>query len=268
MNETHVGPWSCFQDSFHPRFTSLEVHASGWREEEVLNRCARRSIDRTKHRAVAPAEVYEFPSPSNAGSVGDFTWSVWWKPPSCWRDEYAVHSAPADVSLVTDTHALVFVAAQKTIYSNAAALYPELVASPAPVGIFERPTIAAHRKLFPLLGVFFPPAEWHVEQYDAVRSEGSNSVVQLHAKRRAGVYLNRSEDPAGYWLGVDEYECLFDKSCSMMLQVTAIDGGRPIAKVKVDEMKIDQPLPTAVFSYMPESGTGLVEVVWSNSHQV
>lgn len=260
MNDNHVGPWSCFQDSFHPRFTSLEVHASGWRDEEALNRCARRSIDRTKHSAVSAVEVYEFPSPSNPGSVSDFTWSVWWKPPSCWRDEYAAQSAPADVALVTDTHSLIFVAAQKTIYSNAAACYPELVASPAPIGICELPTIAIRRKLFPLLGMSFPPTEWHVEQSNAIRSDGSNSALQLHAKRRAGVYLNRFDDPAGYWLGVDEYECLFDKSCSMMLQVTAIDRGRPIAKVQVDEMKIDQPLPAAVFSYRPESGTGLVEV--------
>jgi hypothetical protein len=70
------------------------------------------------------------------------------------------------------------------------------------------------------------------------------------------------EEPSGNWRYADEYECLVDATLQILLRLTGIADGAPVADVAADEVRVDAPLPADVFCFVPPTGTLVVHVPW------
>ncbi len=246
---------SLIHDRGDPSFRSVVVSAFGWRDDEALLQCATNELDRTRRELFAPKGP-ALRATEESSSISRFTWKVWWEPPHCWRDEFATSGSPPDVALVTERNSMLFVAAQNTLYSNEPIDARHAVSWEAPlVGIVELPTIAARRRLFPLFGSAFRADEWTFSPSSTVIRNGSTTLRSFRALRRPDFAPEAPVEPSGYWVGVNEYECVFDQKSDIMHRLTAIATGREIATIEIAELAVDRSLPPDVFVFegVPET---------------
>ncbi len=262
MSESDGESRSIFEGTVASPFRSLVVRASGWQDDLALLRCIRRAKAHTGREV--NFSQYGNPRESAASrSLSRFAWNVWWEPPCRWRDEYALEGAVPNVALVTEAHAAIFDAFRQTLYSNGPVPQrSSFVVEEPPIGIFELPTIDRRRKLMPLFGTEFPRSEWSVTPLRAI-DQGGRQLQTMDAIRRAHAESEASDSHAGYWPGINQYECVLDESLGIMRRVTAVDEGHAIASIELIEISVDIPLPAGVFDLEPAPGSRYVKIVWS-----
>jgi hypothetical protein len=190
------------------------------------------------------------------------TWHMWWRPPSLWRDDLTWPNGATTVSIVQPDVAQAYVSLQRTLYTSA----PASIAGAHGVTSFadgmQLPTVAGRLAEFPLVRPPLPASEW------ALTTLGHEVYIGRQARRTRAV--RRSEtgrsnagNDSGYWLGVDEYECLVDVTIGITLRFTGLIDGAPAAILAADEVHVDTSLPSDVFAFAPPAGTRIVHVTRS-----
>ncbi|MFL5548918.1 MAG: hypothetical protein ACJ77Q_00320, partial [Gemmatimonadaceae bacterium] len=66
---------------------------------------------------------------------------------------------------------------------------------------------------------------------------------------------------SGYWPGVKEYEYVIDDALQIVLSVTGLENGSPVATISAETVHVDTPIAGDTFSFIPPNGTRVSHIV-------
>lgn len=184
-------------------------------------------------------------------------WHVWWELPAHWRDDHTSTYLGNVVSIVRPGVALQYISQMQTLYTterlDASDKRPR---DPAPMwtGITLDDRLEEARIIRPRL----PDSDWNFETIDQESYLG-RSARRVRATRRPGSPTHGFR-VSGFWMGVDEYECVIDDQLQILLSVIAIVDGAPAATISVEHVSVDQPIPASTFDFSPPAGTRIAQV--------
>ncbi len=217
-------------------------------------------------RAMWPSDWYRGPDSIRTGPPAagvatwlDHKWNVWWAGPAFWRDEIVWPNGETIVRIVRPDAAMFYHTSNGTLYtSEPVGTYDDWELA-TPDDDMSLPTLDRQLLQFPLIRPRLPPSEW---QIDPVGTEMYLQRVaqRVRATRRAG--STRTGDPrlSGFWMGVDDYECVIDQELEIVLSVTGTVEGAPVGMISVKRMSVDMPIAASTFDFYPPWGARVVHV--------
>jgi hypothetical protein len=239
------------------RFRTIELRATVSNDGFALARASARAADALGRE---PGSIRSYSVGATGPGREQFVWRVWWAPPSSWRDEITWRDDLTDVALVRDDVSLIYVAGQRTMYTNEVPQGSEAwqLGHPPP-GIVELPTVENRLAVFPLFRPPLPESEW---LFETSREETylGRRLRRVRAVRRPNAHQSRALHGLGYWLGINEYECLVDDELRMLMSFRGIADGRDAAVIVVDAVSTNASLPKNIFSFEPPPGSRIVRV--------
>lgn len=238
---------------------TLVVRASASYDSAALVRAGARAA---AARGGGSSATRTYSTLGEGSSENRCSWRIWWERPSRWRDEFASLGGQADVSVVTERGSLVYLPGQQLMYTNMPASGDAhgVISARPPVGIVGLPSVESRVREFPLLAPALPDSEWSFNTLPYEDFSAGHLVRRVRAIRHSPAFVESDSRPSGYWLGVDEYECLVDDGRHMLLRITGIVEGEPVASVWLDDVIVNEPIPEEVFSFIPPLGTQIMHV--------
>jgi hypothetical protein len=192
---------------------------------------------------------------------GQYFWRVWWTPPDRYRDELSRPGFPTDIAIVRERVRMIYLAGERTLYTNQPVPNDRpWEIGPAPIGIFELPTLDNRFELFPLIHPPLPETAWQFETLSTEEKYDGRVTRRVRVTRRASSLASVERPHPGYMPLVDEYECIVDDEHGLILRFSAISDGVPIAIVAADDVLVDRPLPPDIFDFIPPPGSRLIHV--------
>jgi hypothetical protein len=82
-----------------------------------------------------------------------------------------------------------------------------------------------------------------------------------HRVRAAHRASSVASPTSGYWPGVGEYEYVIDDALQIVLSVTGLEGGVPIATISAETVNVDTPISSDTFTFAPPSGTRISHIL-------
>ena len=237
----------------HDSIRTLMVRGSGSCDNVALARTFARGASA---RAAFPNATRTYSTSTDESRDSRSSWSVWWEKPEHWRDEFAPLGGQATVAVVTERGSLVYLPWQQSMYTSmpvSGDWRGEIVRPPA--GIRECPSVESRLREFPLLAPALPDSEWTFTTIVHEQLVLGRVARRVRATRRSSTPVERESRPSGYWLGVDEYECLVDDGLQLLLRMTGIDKGEPVASLWLDDVVVNEAIPADVFLFAPPPGT-------------
>jgi len=240
------------------RFQSLELAATVSYDPAALGRALSRAGASNDKAARGTIRLYGETGSGSGDAWVRYRWRVWWAPPTLWRDELTWSNGESTVIIVRNEVAVAYVSMQRTLYTS------EPIAATAqdrvlPPDGMKLPTIAERVSEFPLTRPL-PKSEWEVTTL-AQEWHMGRVTRRLRARRRAAAPPAADPQQSGYWPGVDEYECVVDDALQVLLSVTGLDDGVPVATISADDVRIDTPISPETFTFAPPRGTLISHVV-------
>jgi hypothetical protein len=187
-----------------------------------------------------------------------YKWHVWWDLPAHWRDDHASTYLGNVVSIVRPDVALQYISQMQTLYTterlDASDRRPRVS---APKGRAV-PTLDDRLEEVRIIRPRLPDSDWNIETIDHEPYLG-RSARRVRATRRPGSPTHGFR-VSGFWMGVDEYECVIDDQLQILLSVIAIVDGAPAATISVEHVIVDEPIPASTFDFFPPAGTRIGQV--------
>lgn len=187
-----------------------------------------------------------------------YKWHVWWELPTHWRDDHTSTYLGNVVSIVRPDMALQYISQTQTLNTterlDASDRRPR-VSAPKGTGI---PTVDDRLEEVRIIRPRLPDSDWNIETIDQEPYLG-RSARRVRATRRAGSPTHCFR-VSGFWMGVDEYECVIDDQLQILLSVTAMVDGAAAATISVEHVSVDQPIPASTFDFSPPAGTRIAQV--------
>jgi len=241
------------------RFSSLELAATAFYDAAALARAMSRTTATGKEAGPGAVRLYGPAGDASGDAWVRYKWRVWWAPPAPWRDDLTWPNGQTTVIIVRTDAALAYVSMQRTLYTSErlAAAARERVLPPDGM---QLPTVADRLAEFPLMGPRLPASEWQLATLGETEHIG-RVARRVRATRRAGAVPAEELARSGYWPGIDEYECLVDDGLQILLRLTGMVDGVPVATVSADDVRVDAPLPVDTFAFAPPAGTRIAHVV-------
>ena len=242
-------------------FRTLELAASVSNAAAAL---ASLSVRAAVARGAAPESIRQYAMGCAGGASNGwerYAWRVWWEPPSRWRGDLTWPGGQTDVSVVRDDAALVYLPMQRTLYTSEPVVRDSRweVIRP-PTGIVELPTVTNRHEVFPLIRPSLPASEWVFATLAEEEIYNGRVTRRVRATRRIDTAPTEDKRASGYWRGVDEYECLVDDALQILVHLTGIADGVPVAIISADDVRVDAPFPADIFAFVPPPGTRIAHV--------
>lgn len=246
-------------------FRTLELHATVTYDDTALGRLMTRTATAVRASYGARSvQAYTYGERSPAGKWARHVWRVRWEPPARWRAEITGPGGLTELIVIRDGVAMVYLPWRQTLFTSEPperySQYQRQGISPSSPGSLDLPDIAGAHRLLPLLRSPFAESEWDFETVENELAYQGHNARRVRARRRAGVRPADDRRDSGYWLGVDEYECVVDDRLQIILRLSALDGGKAVGIVSADELRVDAPLPPDAFEFVPPSGTWVVPI--------
>lgn len=197
------------------------------------------------------AKTLELQSGSSINNILRFSWRVRWAPPRNWREDIRFSAEHADVVLVREDLAAVFVAGQRILYTNRPDEFSSWPRGSAESGrYFTLPTIAARMQEVPLLFPPFPTEDWSFTEVSP--QPGSYEQTRtIRISRRSGLKQDVHDRRSGYWLGVQEYEVAVDVRSGIILRFIGIVSNVVVGKLEVTELSLNTDRDDTSFEFRP-----------------
>ncbi len=181
-------------------------------------------------------------------------WRVWWRRPSCWRDDLVAPDGGTVVSIACGETALSYVSRLSTVYMGG---QPSRASRGS---IFRRnrkmdfpaPTVADRLAHVPPLLPWFGQDGWEITEMGECTLAGRDGV------RLRAIRLDPAA-PEGFWEYVDHYEVVVDQERGVVLRCAALVGGEEAGTFSIQFMRFHEPIPDQVFAFEPPEGTRIVE---------
>jgi hypothetical protein len=185
-------------------------------------------------------------------------WHVWWELPMRWRDDHTSIFSGSVVTIVQPDVAMQYASQTQTLYTterlSGSDSRPRVT---APKGTCI-PSLDHRIEGVRVIRPGLPDSDW---QFDTLGLEPylGRSARRVRATRRPGSPTHGFR-VSGFWMGVDEYECVIDDQLQILLSVTAIVDGAAAATISVEHVSVDQPIPASTFDFSPPAGTRIAQV--------
>ena len=209
----------------------------------------RRAVGSHSARILAPSRPTDAPPSVDWDRT---TWRVQWASTS-WREEIVYSNGQRVTIIVTPTLAMTYVSMERALYTSES--------SPAAARgerqtITRHPTIADRLAEFPLTGFRLPSVGWDLTTVGEEMRE-THRTRRMRAARRAGA---AHAEEASHWRWLDAFEYLVDEELGVLLELTGIDGERPVTRIAADDWRVDAPVPPDAFAFSPPDGTRIIHV--------
>ena len=244
--------------SFEQRFRSLELTVTTSLDTAAIGRALTRAAMSHPDWGTDAIKLMHIEVPGVDAWLS-YKWHVWWTLPAHWRDDLTWANGETAVAIVRPDGAMAYVSMQRTLYTSerldAADKRPRV--SP-PKGMHLH-TLDERLLEFPLMRPRLPASDWQLASVGQELYLG-RVARRVRATRRANSV--RSEDPrlSGFWMGVDDYECIVDDELQILLSVTGFVDSVPVATISVEQVSVDAPLPASTFDFSPPVGTRIAHV--------
>lgn len=254
----------------HKRFRTLQMTASLSVDTAAMSRIRDREAEAGNAeggrlvRLVGPAKG------RGARGSGDGwhrqVWRIQWMPPTLWREEATSPGGQIVVIVVRPDVSQSYISMHRTLYTSepapprgrlaelAGRLFDRAPNGAWPPDVARLATIDERLATFPLINPQFPASEWELTSLGE-ESHLGRTVRRVRATRRRGSAAVRKSERSGHWSSLNEYEYLVDDALEILLRLTGLEGGKPVAIVSADEVLVDAPLPADAFSFTPPAGT-------------
>jgi hypothetical protein len=237
-------------------FSTLSMHCHVEYDPALLGRAFQRAKPEMAGLVASGAMAAIVPEgvAAAAGASQRFRhdWLIWWRKPSCWRDDIVWENGGRMISIVCGTLSASYVSALRTLYTNQRPTrqWPRLRSLIQPRIRYELPTLENRMELVPLVARSFLAGNWEL------------SVVgkQVYVGREAVRLLAARTDGSGpgLWDGVDEYEVLVDVRHGALLRVAGIVDGEEAGSFAAGAVRFDHGIPDDVFTFAPPPRTKVV----------
>jgi hypothetical protein len=244
--------------SFEQRFRSLELAVTTSLDTAAIGRALTRAAMSHPDWGTDAIKLMHIGVPGVDAWLS-YKWHVWWTLPAHWRDDLTLVDGETAVTIFRPDVAMTYASMQRTMYTserlNAADKRPRV--SP-PKGTYLH-TLDERLLEFPLIRPRLPASDWQLASVGQELYLG-RAARRVRATRRANSV--RSDDPrlSGFWMGVDDYECIIDDELQILLSVTAIVDSVSAATISVERVIVDEPIPASTFDFSPPAGTRIAQV--------
>lgn len=242
------------------RFDTIHLEWDAASNGLVLAREMERSIPDFEQR-LAEGSIARF-SARSTGSQGSADhdnpwhrnkWRVWWRKPSCWRDDI-VQDWGGATHLACGALSSVYVAQLRTLYTNQRpdGFLAQVKHALGGRNYFSLPTVESRLREIPLVDPSFLASGWELTVLDERTHEG-RKAVRVRAKRLV------AEPRLSHWDYIKEYEILVDAERGILLRYAGIVDGEEAGIMSVRSVRFDEPIPDDVFFHEPPEGT---KIAW------
>ena len=230
-------------------FTSLELSAEIKSDSAALARAMARAHIVEQSRT----ESFKAISHGVAGGWHQYNWHIWWTPPSLWRDEVTHANGGTTVIIIRPDLALGYVPFFQTLYTSDPLGTQKVKRGPDSAEM-QSATIDDRLMEFPLIRPRLPSADWQRDFVEDTAYLG-RPARRFRATRRAGSIPAWDPRTSGFWMGVDEYDCVLDDQLEIVLSVVGIVDRSTVATISVNKIIVDAPIPAGTFDFSPPPGT-------------
>jgi outer membrane lipoprotein-sorting protein len=240
-------------------FDTIQLELACESNGPVMALAMERSIPDFQER-LASGSIVRFEASRVETGTGDddpwarYEWRVWWRKPSCWRDDLVWETGTAGKTIVCDGASSMYVPQTRTQYTTRrpVGLLADLRSLLAPRRRFQLATVEERLEQIPLVDASYLAGGWELAVLDERMHAGRNAVrvraTRIGAASRLGV-----------WNYIDQYEILVDAERGILLRYAGIVDGEEAGVMSVRSVRFDEPIPDEVFSDEPPKGT---KIIW------
>lgn len=243
-------------------FESISLDWGAEYNAGLLQRAFERSVPDFAERVASGSIARLAPPRANVTAAADGGWArhdarVWWRKPSCWRDETMWENGATIVCTACGEAASWYMSALRTMRTNQTRktlrhrVQSRLGRRGGPrVPEFSLPTVARQLAQTPLVDPSRFARGWDLTRSGEDRHAGRDALRVSAARRGA--------DAAGVWEHVDRYELLVDRERGVLLRCAGLVDGAEARVYSVRSARFDEPIADAIFSYQPPDGTTIL----------
>jgi hypothetical protein len=182
-------------------------------------------------------------------------WRLWWRKPSCWRDDIVWENGATAISLVCGASSSSYISLLHTLYTNRRPerLLTRLGSLLGTPQHYQLPTVENRLQQTPLVDPSFFASGWELTVQDDPMHAGRSALRVLATRRGAKSRL-------ALWDYVDQYEILVDAERGVLSRYAGIVDGEEAGVFSVRAVHFDEPIADEVFSYQPPKGTRIARV--------
>jgi hypothetical protein len=257
-------PWvALIPKSFEQRFRSLELAGTTSVDTAATGRALTRAAMSDPDWGTDAIKLMHIEGPDGDAWLS-YKWHVWWTLPAHWRDDLTLVDGETAVAIVRPDVAMSYVSMQRTLYTSERLDPADKRPRVSPPKGMHLHTLDDRLKEFPLIRPRLPDSDWQLE------TVGQESYLG-RATRRVRATRRPDSNPwefgvSGFWMGVDDYECIIDDELQILLSVTAIVDSVSAATISVERVIVDEPIPASTFDFSPPAGTRIAQVSEKNTH--
>jgi hypothetical protein len=189
----------------------------------------------------------------------DHKWNLWWAAPAFWRDEIVWPNGETIVRIVRPAAAMVYHTSMGTLYTNEPVGTYDDWELATPDDTMALPTLDRQLEQFPLIRPRLPASQWQIETV-GTEMYLHRDAQRVRATRRAGSAPTGDPGLSGFWMGVNDYECLIDQELEIVLSATGTVDGVPVGRIEVESMSVDMPIAATTFDFYPPWGARVIHV--------
>ncbi len=239
-------------------FSTIDLECAVETRSDLFKRALQRAIpdfaDRVAEGSITMLEAHHSQSSSGRENPqSGYEWRVWWRKPSCWRDDIIWETGATAVSIVCHALSSTYVSPLGSLYTNQQSTSPfaRLSSLFGMRGDYTLPTVANRLEPIPLIDPSFFAQGWALTMLDQV-SYADRTALRLTAARVDAIY------PPCLWEGVDDYELLVDRERGILLRCAGMIDGEAANVFSVRSVRFDEPISDDIFSHQPPAGTKLI----------
>jgi hypothetical protein len=165
---------------------------------------------------------------------------LWWRKPSCWRDEQQIDGRGNSITVLCDG-AWWAAGSSGVFYTDVPSKMPGV----AVVQSEHPPALEDLIRAVPLLDPAFLLAT-HKLAFVANAVHADRPVIQVRATYQKG---KNSLHEAFFWASADQYNLLVDQEYGILLRYAALLDGQEFAVASVENVVFDAPIPDEVFAF-------------------
>ncbi|HEX8361149.1 MAG TPA: hypothetical protein VF613_13635 [Longimicrobium sp.] len=239
-------------------FEAVSLASRAEYDGPLLQRALEHSVsdlaERLRSGTAAPLRVAGEQAGIQEGGRVVHDWRVWWRRPSCWREDLAGPDGGTVVSIACGDAALSYVSRLSTLYTKGRPGRAPLrsILQRRPQIDFPPPTVADRLAHVPPLLPWFNHHGWELTETGECVFAGRGGV------RLRAIRIDPAA-PEGFWEYVDHYEVVVDLERGVVLRCAAMVEGIEAGTFSIRSVRFDEPIPDDVFSVSPPEGTRIVE---------